>query len=102
MLVERLRRLEKLTPEERRRLRRDYQRFRRLPPERQQHYRRLFQQFNRLPGDRRRVVAAELRRLRRMAPEERRKRFQSGEFQRNFDDRERRLLEELARVPLPD
>ena len=102
MLVERLRRLEKLTPEERRRLRRDYQRFRRLPPERQEHYRKLYQRFNRLPGDRRRLVAAELRRLRRMSPDERRQRIRSEEFRREFDERERRLLEELAGAPLPD
>jgi hypothetical protein len=97
-IEEQLRRYENLPPEERARLRRRLGRFRSLPPEKQAAARRLFQDFRELPQDRRRAVRWAALELRRMDEPARRARLDSPGFRREFSAAEQGVIERLLHL----
>jgi hypothetical protein len=97
-LEARLARWESLPPEERERLRRQYDRFRALPLERQQAARSLFQEFASLPPARRRALRQEARRLSQMDDASRQARTASRDFRDRYSPEERQILRALAEV----
>ncbi|MGD0200641.1 MAG: DUF3106 domain-containing protein [Bryobacteraceae bacterium] len=94
-LQERFEQYERLSPEERARLRRGLGRFRQLPPDQQDAARRLFSEFRLLPPDRRVMLRQELRRLRWLEPAERATRMDSPAFVGLYSAEERRILRGL-------
>ena len=98
LVEERLRQFNQLPPEERARLRQSLDRFGRLPPEQQEAARKLFSRFNRLPEDRRKLLAGEFRGLRQMAEAGRRARISSDEFRSRYTQAEQQLLQDLSKL----
>lgn len=94
-IEQRLRDYEKLSPQERRRLRRQYGRFREMRPEEQDRARKLFRMFQQLRQDRRHAVRQEYMRLSRMNDEDRLARISTPEYRAGFTDDERRMIDEM-------
>jgi hypothetical protein len=94
----RLRQYQSLTPEQRENLRRRFERFRELPPEKQDSARKLFRIFNNLPSDRRDVVRREYRNLQRMGDTARKLRLTSDDFRTAYNASEQQLLQDLIQV----
>ncbi len=70
-----------------------------LSPEDRQSLRGRMQAFSDLPAGHREAVRVELRSLRAMSNQERRRRFDSDEFQRIYSDDERQLLRDVFGQP---
>ena len=85
-----------LPPEERQRLRERYQRFANLPPEKQDMVRQDMRQIQQLAPDRRRAVVREFQQLRNLPEADRRVRMTGDEFRGRFSSEEQRILENLA------
>lgn len=98
--AERRQALDKLPPERRarieQRLERTEMRLQRMKPAERQNLRRRYESFQALPADRKQAVRQEIRQLRALSPEERKKRLQSPETKKRFNEDERRLLEEVS------
>lgn len=94
-IEQRLNRYESLSPARREQIRRQYDRFRQLPPEKQEAARQLFRKFNNLPLERRRALRQEARRLNWMTESERRARLNSPEFHRRYSAEEQRMVQDL-------
>lgn len=98
-LVERrLRKFAELPPEARDRLHDEYTRFQQLPPEKQENLRKLFKQFSGIEEGRQRTLRRELVRLRNMPAERRTQRMNSERFRTEYDESERKLLENLTGI----
>jgi hypothetical protein len=97
-IEERLRQYESLTPEERERLRRQFEQFRQMPPERQQALRELYQRFRELPEDRRRAVRRGVWELQRLGEARRQFRLSRPWFQNRYSPEELEMVRELLEV----
>jgi hypothetical protein len=93
MLEQRLNNYQRLSPEERERLR---NRLRQMSPEQ----RKALRNFGQIPPERRQAVRRELFRLRQMSPEDRETRLSSQEFQSAYSPEERELLRDMAKSPV--
>ncbi len=98
LVEERLRQYSQLPPEERARLRQRLNRFAQLPTEQQEAARMLYGRFNRLPEDRRKLLAGEFQELRRMDESNRRTRINSEEFRSKYTQAEQQLLQDLSKL----
>lgn len=98
-LVERrLQKFAELPPEARDRLHSEYTRFQQLPPEKQDNLRKLFKQFSAIEQERQRHLRRELVRLRNMPSERRAQRMSSERFRTEYNESERKLLEDLTGI----
>ncbi|MEP7363691.1 MAG: DUF3106 domain-containing protein [Acidobacteriota bacterium] len=91
-----------MTPSERERLARQLNNFQQLPPERQKAIRQMRKQLSEMPPRRRRLMAREVMELRGMSDEERQSRLDSPELKDRFSDEERQLLGDLSSVLEPE
>ncbi|HEU0122296.1 MAG TPA: DUF3106 domain-containing protein [Bryobacteraceae bacterium] len=83
--------------EERRRLEGSYAKFQEMPPEKQEEVRQLFRRVREsFSADRAAAAHAAIRRLRRAEPGERKKLLETGRFQKEFNEEERKLLDQIA------
>jgi len=98
----RLEEYQHMTPEERQRLARQLQNFQQLPPERQRAIRQMGRKLSEMPPQRRRLIAREIRELRAMDEPERQARLDSPELKERFNDEERQLLGDLSSVLEPE
>jgi hypothetical protein len=98
VMEQRLRDLERMTPEERRQARRMLDDFQSLPPERRQAVRRLFVTFNRMPEERRGVLREEMRTLSQMNEDERQERMGSEQYRTRYSQPEQEWLANLTRA----
>ncbi len=94
--VERRRALNRLPPERRARLEERFGKLQQMPPAERLNLRKRFDAFQSLPQDRKQAVRQEIRQLRNLSPEERKKRLQSPEMKKRFNEDERHLLEEVS------
>ena len=102
MMERRLNEWSQISPEERQRLRGSYAKFQEMTPEKQQEVRQLFRRFSETFQPERRPKAQNAIRLLKKADAEERKRILSSpRFQDNFNDDERKLIEQMA-TDLPD
>jgi len=85
-----------LPPSEQERLRNRLERFGELPPERQAAARRLWARFNQLAEDRKPLVGEEFRVLRQLDDTDRRARINGDEFRSRFTLGEQQLLQDLS------
>ena len=92
----------RMNPEQRQRLARELENFRQLPPERQSALRDTRRKLAGMPIQRRRQIARELRNLREMDDEQRRTRMESSEFKERFTEEERRMIGDLSSVLEPE
>lgn len=84
-------------PDERRRLEGSYARFQEMSPEKQEEMRQLYRRVREsFPAHRAAAAHAAIRRLRRAEPEERKKLLETGRFQKEFSEDERKLLDQIA------
>ncbi|MGE5570272.1 MAG: DUF3106 domain-containing protein [Rhodospirillales bacterium] len=97
-LEQRLKRYDAMPPEQRERLRRQLSLFRSLPPERQEQTRQLFRRFTELPEDRRQEIRRAVRALGRLDEERRRSRLESPAFRERFNPEEQKIVRELLQV----
>jgi hypothetical protein len=97
-IEERLRQYESLTPEERERLRRQFERFRQMPPERQQALRELYQRFRELPVERRRAVRRGVWELQRLGEARRQVRLSRPWFRNRYRPEELEMVRELLEM----
>ena len=103
ILEQRIGNLNKINPEARERLKRDYEHFQQLPPEKQTELRQTLRQIAELPEDRRKQVRGAVNHLRRQTPEVQQKRIASQGFESRFNEDERKLVKDaLAMLPLPE
>lgn len=93
-LERRLRQLEEIPPDVRERLRREYDEFQQLPAERQEAIRKVLKQLNELPPPRRGPVRNAIGMLRHMSPAQREDRMNGRHFKNRFDEAEQRLIRE--------
>jgi len=98
LVEERLKQFSQLPPEERARLRRRLERFQQLPPEQQEAARSTFLRFRRFPEDRRKLLTGEFQQLRRMDEPGRRSRISSDEFRSKYTPAEQQLLQDLSKL----
>jgi hypothetical protein len=98
----RLEEYRQLTPGERERLARQLSNFQQLPPERQKAIRQMRKQLAEMPPRRRRLLGRELMDLRGMNEEDRQARLASPELKDRFSDEERQLLGDLSSVLEPE
>jgi len=98
---EQLEQYNRLPPQEREQLREQLERFRHLPPERQEAARRLFRRFNGFPEDRRTLLREEFGYLRELDPADRRGRINSDEFRSKYTLAEQQLLQDYSNLLLP-
>jgi hypothetical protein len=102
MMERRLDQWERMSPEERQRLQGSYARFQEMPPEQQQNVRKLFRTFSEtFTEDRRPQAHGMIRRLKKSTPEERKRIVESKRFRENFNEDERKLIEQMV-DELPD
>ena len=102
MMERRLKAWANTTPEERRRLEGSYARFQEMTPEKQQEVRQLFRRFSEtFEPDRRPKAQNAIRHLKRADSEERKRILGSRPFQNNFNEDERKLIEQMVN-DLPD
>ncbi len=98
---EQLERYNNLPANERAHLREQLERFRGLPSERQEAARRLFRRFNNFAEDRRGLLKEEFRTLQELEPADRRARINSDEFRSKYTLAEQQLLQDYAGLILP-
>jgi hypothetical protein len=98
VMEQRLRQLEQMSPAERRQTRRMLDDFESLPPERRQAVRRLFGRFNQMPADRRPVLREEMRSLGQMDDADREARMASDEYKSKYTPAEQEWLADLSRA----
>ena len=102
MMERRLEEWANTPPEERRRLGGSYARFQEMTPEKQQEVRQLFRRFSEtFEPDRRPKAQNAIRHLKRADTEERKRILGSRPFQNNFNEDERKLIEQMVN-DLPD
>ena len=102
MMERRLEAWANTSPEERRRLEGSYARFQEMTPEKQQEVRQLFRRFSEtFEPERRHQAHKAIRLLRKADAEERKRILGSGPLQKNFNEDERKLIEQMAN-DLPD
>jgi len=90
------------SPEQRRRLEGSYARFQEMTPEKQREVRQLFRRFSEtFEPERRPRAQFAIRQLRKADTEERKRLLGSRPFLNNFNEDERKLIEQMA-VDLPD
>ena len=99
-IEQRLERYNAMPPEQRERLRRQLSLFRSLPPERQEQTRQLFRRFTELPEDRQREIRRAARALRGLDEDRRKRRLESPAFRNRFSPEEQQLVRELLQLPL--
>ncbi len=97
-IEQRLLEYEKLSPAERQRLRRQFRRFRQLPPERQETARRLFLRWRELPPQQRRALGREVARLRLLSDEDRAAVLNGADYRSRFTPDEREMVETLLEI----
>lgn len=97
-IEQRLEAFGRLSPEQRERLRKQYLRFREMPPEEQESARTLFRKFRELPEERRRALRQEYTRLRRMPKEARSAELDPARSGERFSAEERRMLREMIEL----
>ncbi|MEK7407779.1 MAG: DUF3106 domain-containing protein [Acidobacteriota bacterium] len=98
---EQLERYNRLPAQEQQRLRLQLDRFRDWPPEQQEAVRRLFRRFNAFPEDRRALLKEEFRALNDLEPADRRARINSDEFRSRYTLAEQQFLQDYASLLLP-
>ncbi len=91
-LERRLKLYESLSPGERERLRERYQRFRTLPPERQQAARDLYRRFGELPPERRMALRRAVRNLSLLDEATRQRRMNSPQFRARFNPEDQSMI----------
>jgi flagellar motor switch protein FliG len=96
-----LERYQRLSPEERAALSERFRQFQELSPGERERMRRAFRRMNALGETDRRRLRRELAALRAMSPAERQERLESDEFKSRFSAAEREIIEDLAQA-LPD
>lgn len=100
-LQERLQRFNQLPPRQQQTLRNIYDRLNQLPPERQQAVRKSMDQFSREPQDRRQAMRQELKSLAPIEPADRAARLASPEFQEKFSEKEQGIIRDMSDVLPP-
>jgi hypothetical protein len=95
---ERIQRFNDLPPDAKKRLGAQFDHFRQLPPEQQDVVRKTFREFKELPRERRAEIRRELHKLRRISSPERQARLASEEFRRKFNSGEQNILETLSHL----
>jgi len=98
---ERLQRFNHLPPGQQQTLRNMYDRLNQLPPERQQAVRKSINQFSREPQDRRQAMREELRTIAPLQAADRESRMASSEFREKFSDKEQRIIRDMSDVLPP-
>lgn len=93
-----LRSFSNLPSDQRERVLQRMQRFERMTPEQQQHTRNLFQQLQSMPPDRRQQVRSAFHRLRAMPPSARQRELNSPDFQGQFSEQERNLIQGMTEL----
>jgi len=96
-----LSRFRQLPPSEQESLRNRLERFGEFPPEHQAAARRLWARFNQLAEDRKPLVGEEFRVLRQLEEGDRRSRINSDEFRSRFTLAEQQLLQDFSGLPTP-
>ena len=89
---------EHLSPKKREQVDKAYEKFSQLPKEQQDAVRKSFKQ---LSPDRKQALRQEMRSLRSMTAEQRRKRMNSKEFQSEFGPDERHIMEQMTKLSSP-
>ena len=118
--TEREKALNRLPPQQRRRVEERLKRFNALPPERQQELKSMYNRLNQLPAPRQQVVRRSLNQFSREAPdrkhalrqelksiaplsaEEREARFASPEFREKFSDQEQGIVRNMSQLLPPN
>jgi len=100
-LQERLQKFNNLPPERQEELKNLYNRLNQLPAERQQAVRRSLNQFARQPADRKQAIRRELRSMSSLSSEEREARMASQEFQGDFSDKEQKIVRGMSELLPP-
>jgi hypothetical protein len=98
----RLEEWERTDPEERRRMQQQLAEFRTMPPEQQNRARRVFRQFQLQPPERRALMREELDAIRPLSLDERRGRMNTAAFKEKFSLAERRILLEFSDLFPPE
>ena len=101
-LEQRLERYDAMPPAQRERMRRQLSWFRKLPPERQEETRRLFRRFNELPEGRRREVRRAVRMFGQLDENRRKLRMDSPAFRNRFNPEEQKMVRDLLGVSLEE
>ena len=96
-----IKRLENMSPADRKKLLNRYHRFEELSPDQQESVRSMARQFHTLPENRRSAVKQELDGLRNMTETERENRLKSGDFKGRFNSTERQIIDATSMI-LPD
>lgn len=95
-LEERLQNFNQLPPPQQQTLRSMYYRLNQLPPERQQVVRKSLNEFSRQPQDRRQAMRQELRRLAKLTSEARDARLASAKFRDKFSENEQGIIKDMS------
>ena len=96
MMENRLLQFDRMSPEERRRARRTLEDFQNLPEERREKVRVLFGAFNQMPPRRRMVLREEIRTLGQLDEEARRERMSGEDYRNRYSAEEQDWLAELS------
>jgi len=99
-LQERLQRFNQLPPGQQQTLRNMYDRLNQLPPQRQA-VRRSMNQFSEQPQDRRQAMRQELRSMAPLEPEDREARMASPEFREKFSEKEQGIIRDMSSLLPP-
>jgi t-SNARE complex subunit (syntaxin) len=95
-LEERLEKFNQLPRGQQQTLRNMYDRLNQLPPERQQAVRRSLNQFSQQPPERRQAMRQELRSMAPLGAQDRDGRMTSPEFREKFTEKEQRIVRDMS------
>jgi phage-related protein len=95
-LEERLERFNQLPRGQQQTLRNMYDRLNQLPPERQQAVRKSLNQFSQQPPERRQAMRQELRSMAGLEAQDREARMASVEFREKFSEKEQRIVRDMS------
>ncbi len=95
-LQERLERFNQLPRGQQQTLRNMYDRLNQLPPERQQAVRKSLNQFSQQPADRRQAMRQELRSMAPLEAQDREVRMASPEFRERFSEKEQGIIRDMS------
>jgi phage-related protein len=94
VLEKRIDKLNSMKPEAREKALRDYEYFQQLPPEKQNEARRVLKKIADLPEERRKMLRTAIHHLREQGPELRQRRMESRGYHDRFSEDERKLIRE--------
>ena len=101
-LEERLKKFNQLPPEQQQVLKNMYNRLNQLPPERQTTVRQAINKFSKEPADRQRAMRDELRSLAALPPQDRESTLSSKDLKSRFSGKEQQIMRQMSDLLPPD